>query len=103
MCVRLMSSSSSSSSSTPPDAAAWLCCLQTVAHPDDSEAWRLLGESRLLNADATKSVSAYQQAIALDPKDQQIITVSIRQRAPSAHTACADRLHMYRLHTYIFT
>eukprot|EP00775_Hariotina_reticulata_P001571 gene1571-1910_t len=48
--------------------------LETVAHPDDSEAWRLLGESRLLNADAANSVSAYQQAIALAPNDQQIIT-----------------------------
>lgn len=41
------------------------------------EAWRLLGESRLLNADAAKSVAAYEKAIALSPDNQTVITVSV--------------------------
>lgn len=52
------------------------CVLQVAARPADVEALRLLGESRLLNAEPAKSVSAYEKAIALAPDDQSIITVS---------------------------
>lgn len=49
---------------------------QTAAKPGDIEALRLLGESRLLNAEPAKSVAAYETAIALAPNDQSLITVS---------------------------
>jgi cytochrome c-type biogenesis protein CcmH/NrfG len=52
--------------------------LQVAARPADVEALRLLGESRLLNAEPAKSVSAYEKAIALAPNDQSLITVSIQ-------------------------
>ncbi|WIA42438.1 hypothetical protein OEZ86_008435 [Tetradesmus obliquus] len=45
----------------------------TVAKPDDAEAWRVLGEARLLNVDAKESVTAYEKALALRPNDQTII------------------------------
>ncbi|WIA22004.1 hypothetical protein OEZ85_004358 [Tetradesmus obliquus] len=45
----------------------------TVAKPDDAEAWRVLGEARLLNVDAKESVAAYEKALALRPNDQTII------------------------------
>lgn len=49
---------------------------QVASRPNDIEALRLLGESRLLNAEPAKSVAAYEQAIALAPSDQSLITVS---------------------------
>ena len=51
------------------------CAPQTSARPDDAEAWRLLGETRLLSTDAAKSAAAYERAIALSPNDETIITV----------------------------
>eukprot|EP00879_Flechtneria_rotunda_P026328 GHRR01028068.1.p1 GENE.GHRR01028068.1~~GHRR01028068.1.p1 ORF type:complete len:444 (+),score=218.28 GHRR01028068.1:833-2164(+) len=56
------------------DDAADLLDKLTAARPDDVEAWRLLGESRLLMADAAKSVAAYEKAVALSLDNQQIIT-----------------------------
>jgi cytochrome c-type biogenesis protein CcmH/NrfG len=53
-----------------------LWCLQTEAKPDDAEAWRVLGEARLLNIDAKESVAAYEKALSLRPTDQTIISVS---------------------------
>jgi cytochrome c-type biogenesis protein CcmH/NrfG len=50
--------------------------LQTEAKPDDAEAWRVLGEARLLNVDAKESVAAYEKALSLRPTDQTIISVS---------------------------
>lgn len=59
-------------------AVCWCCvplCAQTAARPSDTEALRLLGESRLLNAEPAKSVAAYEKAISLAPNDQSVITV----------------------------
>ncbi|KAF6263842.1 hypothetical protein COO60DRAFT_1698539 [Scenedesmus sp. NREL 46B-D3] len=46
----------------------------TAAKPDDAEAWRVLGEARLLNVDAKESVAAYEKALTLRPNDQTIIS-----------------------------
>jgi hypothetical protein len=51
------------------------CHPQTAARPDDVEAWRLLGESRLLSAEPAKSVAAYERAFSLAAADQSVITV----------------------------
>ena len=56
---------------------AVLCCVQVALRPSDVEALRLLGESRLLNAEPSKSVSAYETAIAVAPNDQSLITVCV--------------------------
>lgn len=52
-------------------------CAQVAARPTDTEALRLLGEVRLLNAEPAKSVAAYETAIALAPNDQSLITVGL--------------------------
>jgi hypothetical protein len=54
----------------------WCAVLQVAARPGDVEALRLLGESRLLNAEPAKAVPAYEKAIGLAPDDQSLITVS---------------------------
>lgn len=59
---------------------AALCCHQTAVRPADIEALRLLGESRLLNAEPAKSVAAYEKAIAVAPSDQSLITVGLLGR-----------------------
>lgn len=82
---------------------------QTAARPRDAEAWRLLGESSLLNADTSKSVAAYEKAIALSPDDQQIVTVrtALNSRCAALRAACAalrsgrGRLSLAMLHACI--
>lgn len=41
----------------------------------DAEALRVLGEAALLSAQPARSAAAYEKAIALEPRDQQIVTV----------------------------
>lgn len=43
--------------------------------PGDPEALRVLGEAALLSAQPGRSVAAYEKAVALAPRDQQILTV----------------------------
>jgi len=42
----------------------------------DAEALRVLGEATLLSTQPARSVAAYEKAIAIDDRDQQILTVS---------------------------
>ncbi len=48
-----------------------------AARPNDVEAWRLLGEAQLLNAQTGKSVAAFEKAATLKADDLQILTVSL--------------------------
>ena len=43
--------------------------------PDYLEAWRLLGEATLLQAQPARAVVAYEKAIALDKNNIQVLTV----------------------------
>lgn len=42
--------------------------------PDNVEAWRLLGETALLNQQSAKSVKAYEKAVALKPFDSTLLS-----------------------------
>jgi Flp pilus assembly protein TadD len=56
------------------DKAEPLLARLTAAKPDDPEAWRLLGEVRLLAKDEPGAVTAYAKASALRPDDLKIAT-----------------------------
>jgi Flp pilus assembly protein TadD len=56
------------------DQAEPLLARLTAAKPTDPEAWRLLGEVRLLDKDEPGAVAAYSKAAALRPDDLKIAT-----------------------------
>jgi hypothetical protein len=75
-----------------------LCCAllsQVAVRPSDVEALRLLGESRLLNAEPAKSVAAYETAIALAPNDQSLITVCVFDCGAEQTSYCAAAGNFY--------
>eukprot|EP00955_Chlamydomonas_euryale_P025585 270047-Chlamydomonas_euryale.AAC.3 len=56
------------------DKAAKLLDKLTARQPDSAQAWRLLGETRLLMAQPGKAAAAYEKAVALDTSDLSILT-----------------------------
>ena len=62
--------------------------MQVQQHPDNVEAWRLLGNVHAENDDDTQAIQALRKALAVDPSNAEVIPHASSTMHTYAQLAC---------------